>query len=345
MGQARRRFLVLAGSAVAAPAVLRSGRARAAEVTLRLHHFLPPVSNAHVNVLTPWAKKIEADSNGAVSIRIYPSMQLGGAPPQLFDQARDGVVDIVWTLPGYTAGRFPKLETFELPFVATRSGVTNSKAVQEFAVQHAADELREVHLLFAWANDHGVIHSTRPIHRLEDLQGTKIRFPTRLAGEALKALGAGAVGMPVPQIPESMAQRVIDGAVVPWEVVPALKLQELVGHHTEFPGTPTFYTSTHTLVMNRGRYEGLPGELRQVIDAASGLAGSALAGAAWDKAGVAAREQAAKRGNEIFVLPEEEVARWREATRPVTAAWVAARPDGVQLLEAANALIAKHSKA
>jgi TRAP-type transport system periplasmic protein len=343
MDQPRRRFLALAGSAVAAPAVLRSGPARAADVTLRLHHFLPPVSNAHVNVLTPWAKKIEADSNGAISIRIYPSMQLGGAPPQLFDQARDGVADIVWTLPGYTAGRFPVLETFELPFVATRSGVTNSKAVQEFAVQHAQAELAEVHLLFAWANDHGVIHASKAVHKQEDLHGRKIRFPTRLAGEALKALGAGAVGMPVPQIPESLAQGVIDGAVVPWEVVPALKLQELVGHHTEFPGTPTFYTSTHTLVINKARYEGLPAELRQVIDNASGLAGSELAGAAWDKAGAAARQKAQDRGNEVFVLPEDEVARWRQATQPVTDAWVAAGPDRAALLDAAKALIAKHT--
>jgi TRAP-type C4-dicarboxylate transport system substrate-binding protein len=343
MDQPRRRFLALAGSAVAAPAVLRSGPARAADVTLRLHHFLPPVSNAHVNVLTPWAKKIEADSNGAISIRIYPSMQLGGAPPQLFDQARDGVADIVWTLPGYTAGRFPVLETFELPFVATRSGVTNSKAVQEFAVQHAQAELAEVHLLFAWANDHGVIHASKAVHKQEDLHGRKIRFPTRLAGEALKALGAGAVGMPVPQIPESLAQGVIDGAVVPWEVVPALKLQELVGHHTEFPGTPTFYTSTHTLVMNKARYEGLPAELRQVIDNASGLAGSELAGAAWDKAGAAARQKAQDRGNEVFVLPEDEVARWRQATQPVTDAWVAVSPDRAALLDAAKALIAKHT--
>jgi TRAP-type C4-dicarboxylate transport system substrate-binding protein len=345
MGQRRRRFLAFAASAVAAPAVLRPSRASAAEQMLRLHHFLPPVSNAHANVLTPWAKKIETESQGAIRIRIYPSMQLGGAPPQLFDQACDGVADIVWTLPGYTAGRFPKLETFELPFVATRSGVINSKAVQDFAVQHAQDELREVHLLFAWANDHGVIHATKPIHKQEDLQGRKIRFPTRLVGEALKALGAGAVGMPVPQIPESLAQRVIDGAVVPWEVMPALKLHELVGHHTEFPHAPTFYTSIHVLVMNKARYDGMPAELRQVLDANSGLEPSALAGAAWDKAGAAARQKAQDRGNEVFTLPDDEVARWRQATQPVTDAWVAARPDGAQLLDAARALIARHAQA
>ena len=108
MSLSRRSLLSTAAGALAAPAILRPGRARAAEVSLKLHHFLPPVSNAHKHLLAPWAEKVEAASDGRIAIRIFPSMQLGGTPPQLYDQARDGVVDIVWTLPGYTPGRFPQ---------------------------------------------------------------------------------------------------------------------------------------------------------------------------------------------------------------------------------------------
>lgn len=340
----RRRLLETTTAAVAAPAVLRIGRAQAAE-RVRLHHFLPPVSNAHKNFLEPWAEKVEKDSDGALRVRIYPSMQLGGTPPQLFDQARDGVVDIAWTLPGYTAGRFPKLEVFELPFIGAKQGVVNSKAVQEFAEGHLSDELKEVHTICVWANDQGVIHSNRAVQKLEDLQGLKIRFPTRLAGEALTALGASPIGMPAPQIPESLAQGVLDATLVPWEVVPALKVHELVEHHTGFPGTPTLQTSTHLLVMNRARYEGLPAELRQVLDANSGMEPAAMAGRSWDTAGAEAQAMAAKRGNEIHTLSEDEVARWREATRPVIDAWLQAGPDRQQALEQAQALIAKHMQA
>ena len=340
----RRELLRLAGSAVAAPAVLRVGRAQAAE-RLKLHHFLPPVANAHVNLLEPWAEKVEKDSGGALRIRIYPSMQLGGTPQQLYDQARDGVADIVWTLPGYTAGRFPRLEVFELPFVAARQGVVNARAVQEFAAGEAQGELQEVHLLCAWANDQGVIHGRRRIQNQADLRGLKIRFPTRLSGEALKALGASPIGMPAPQIPESLAQGVLDATLLPWEVVPSLKVHELVDHHTEFPGAPTFQTSTHLLVMNRARYEGLPAELRQVLDANSGMELATKAGTSWDTAGAVARKLAQERGNTIATLGEDEVARWREATRPVVDTWIAATPNGVQLLEQAQALIAKHGQA
>src|SRR4029453_15686790 len=134
---ARRRFLQLAGSALAAPAIARVARAQAPQVTLKMHHFLSPISNGHVKFLAPWAKKVEADSGGRIKIDIYAAMQLGGSPPQLYDQARDGVADIVWTLPGNTPGRFPRTEVFELPFVPAKRSVVNSKALQEYAAAHA----------------------------------------------------------------------------------------------------------------------------------------------------------------------------------------------------------------
>jgi TRAP-type C4-dicarboxylate transport system substrate-binding protein len=344
MGYGRRGFMALAASTVAAPAVIRNVRAQ--EVTLRLHHMLAPMANAHANVLVPWTKQVEEASNGAIRFRIFPSMQLGGTPPQLYDQAKDGVVDLVWTLPGYSAGRFPRLEVFELPFIATRSGVVNSKVAQDLAAGPAAEDVKDVHLICAWANDQGVFHVNREVHKLEDLKGTKMRFPTRLSGQALEALGAGAIGMPVPQVPESLTQGVIDGAILPWEVVPPLKVDELVQHHTEFPaGSPTFYTSVHLLVMNKASYEGLSSDVRAVLDAHSGQPASVLAGGAWDSAGAKARATAEARGNEIFVLSAEETARWQQATQPVVDAWVKAAPGNADLLKAAQDLVKKYSAA
>jgi TRAP-type transport system periplasmic protein len=349
MSTNRRRFIKLAATAVAAPALLRVGRARAAEVTLKLHHFLPPVAPAHVRLLKPWSEKVEAESNGRIAVRIFPSMQLGGTPPQLYDQARDGVADLVWTLPGYTPGRFPRLETFELPFVADKMAIVNAKAVQEFSETHLDNELAEVHPICAWAHDQGLIHSRRQVTNLETLRGLKLRFPTRLAGEALKALGAGAIGMPVPQVPESLASGVLDGAVVPWEVVPALKLQELVKYHTGFPGSPTFYTATFLFVMNKARYEGLPADLKTVIDNNTGMGPATMAGTAWDEAGIVGKKKAEEHGNVITTLTEDETARWREKTQPVVDSWMTHSKDhgfdGAKLLEDAKALIAKYAQA
>ena len=342
------RRSALALGALSAPALLRAAPAAAQETTLRLHHFLPAVSNVHRFFLQPWVQKVQAESGGRLRIQIFPAMQLGGAPPQLYDQARDGVADIVWTLPGYTPNRFPRVEVFELPFVAHKRAVVNCKAVQEFADKHLREEFREVHPICVWAHGEGLIHSRRPVRTMEDLGGMKLRFPSRLNGEALRALGAAPVGMPVPQVPEALAQGVIDGAVVPWEVVPALRLQEMVRHHTEVPGSPTLYTATFILAMNGAKYAALPPELKRVLDANSGQAAATMAAVPWDERGPVVEEMARKRGNEIVVISDEEKRRWMGATRPVVESWVASVKergiDGAALLEDARALVAKHGQ-
>jgi TRAP-type C4-dicarboxylate transport system substrate-binding protein len=349
MSLSRRRFLAAAGATVAAPAVLRVTPGAAAEATLKLHHFLPAMSNPHTKFLTPWARKIEAASGGRIKIDIFPSMQLGGTPPQLFDQAKDGVVDIVWTLPGNTPGRFPSTEVFELPFVPSRWSLTNSKACMEYAETHLTDETKDVKLLCFWAHDHGLIHANRQVRTMEDLKGLKLRFPTRHAGEALKALGASAIGMPIPQVPESLAQKVIDGCVVPWEVVPAIKVHELLKYHTDIPGSPTLYTATFVLAMNKAKYDGLSADLKKVIDTNSGMVAAEMAGTVWDEMGLPVMEMVKKRGNIITTISEDEKKRWQQATAPVIDSWIKQMKDknldGGKLLEAARTALAKYEKA
>ena len=349
MKVSRRTFVATGSAALAMPAVITSAQAQAPVVTFKLHHFLPPVANGHAKMLAPWAKDIETESQGKIKIDIYPSMQLGGTPPQLYDQARDGVVDIVWTLPGSTPGRFPTTEVFELPFIAAKRGIVNAQAAQEFADTHLKAEVADIKILSYWAHDGGLIHATKTINTLDDLKGLKLRNPTRLAGEALKALGATSIGMPVPQVPESLAQKVIDGAVVPWEVVPAIKVHELVKFHTDIPGSPTLYAASFFLAMNKKKYEDMPADLRAIMDKHSGLAFARRAGTMWDEAGALVLDMVKKRGNTVTSISAEEKAKWIKATEPVALAWIeqvkAKGLDGAKLIAAAKELVAKYDKA
>jgi TRAP-type C4-dicarboxylate transport system substrate-binding protein len=184
---------------------------------------------------------------------------------------------------------------------------------------------------------------------MEDLKGLKLRSPTRLTGEALKALGATAIGMPIPQVPESLAQKVIDGCVVPWEVVPSIRVHELVRNHTEIVGSPTLYAATFFLAMNKAKYEGLPADLRAALDKCSGMVFAEMAGNMWDTQAVNVRAMVAKRGNAIIQLTPEERARWVKTTEPVHAAWIeqvkAKGLDGAALIKSGRDLIAKYEKA
>lgn len=342
----RRAFAAMTGAAVAMPAVWTGARAQAA-FTFKLHHFLPPASNGHAKMLVPWANRVQEASKGRIKVDIFPSMQLGGTPPQLYDQVRDGVCDVVWTLPGYTAGRFPRSEALELPFTAAQRGTVNSRVAQDFATAYMQEETKEVKLLSCFAHDRGLLHTNKEIKTLEDLKGLKLRAPTRIVGEALRALGVTPVGMPVPQVPESLAQKVIDGVAIPWEVVPTVKVHELTKFHTELPGKPAFYTAVFFLAMNQAKYNSLPADLRDVVDQESGMKHAPLAGAMWDDTGAATLAMVkARPGNMVSAIGEEEKQRWIKACAPVVEKWIADMKakniDGGQLAEAAKALFAKY---
>lgn len=322
--------------------------APAAEVTLKLHHFLPAGSVTHSKFLEPWARKLEAESNGRIEIQIFPAMQLGGKAPQLYDQVRDGVVDIVWTLPGYSGGRFPVVSVFELPFMVSSAEAT-SQAVQAFSERFLVEEFGDVKPLLFHVHGRGALHSrVGPIETAEDLKGLKVRGPNRLIGDALGKLGASPVFMPVPQVAESLAKGVIDGAVLPFEVAWALKVHELVAHHTQTAGDRGLYTAVFLLAMNKDRFQSLPADLRAVIEANSGLPLAKRIGRVWDEAEEPGRAAARERGNGIVVLDPAEVERWRDATAPVIDDWVARMSeqghDGAGLLEAARGLIADYSE-
>jgi TRAP-type C4-dicarboxylate transport system substrate-binding protein len=324
--------------------------ASAQEVTLRVAHFLPTSSTTHAQFIVPWCERIRAHSGGRLRCQIFPAMQLGGTPPQLFDQARDGIADIVWTLPGYTAGRFPITEVFELPFM-TPNATAASQALWTFYERHARQEFDAVRPLALHVHDNGQLHlRERPIRELADFRGLKIRAPTRQTNRLLARLGATPVSMPVPALAEALSRGVIDGAVVPWEVVPSIKVHEMVRYHSETdPSMPALYTAIFLLAMNKRSYENLPPELRRVIDDNSGLALARELGQLWDGSAPAARRQAIERGNAVNVVPAAEVARWERAARPLHEQWVAemnARGlDGAALLAEARALIAQYASA
>ena len=336
----RKSFLKLV--AAAALAVGIGSAAQAQEVTLSLHQFLPAQANVPKLVLDVWADNVEAASNGRIEIDRYPSMQLGGRPPELMDQAIDGVADIVWTVVGYTPGRYPSTEVFELPFMMTNARAMSSAYWQMYEKHMKDTEFKDVHILGTWVHGPGMIHVNKEVKTPADMEGLKIRGGSRTVNALLAKMGATPVGMPVPAVPEGLSKGVIDGTTIPWEVTGALKIPELVNNHTEFEDN-ALYVLTFVLAMNKDRYEGLPADLQKVIDDNSGLEFSIFAGGTQADADGPARQAAVDRGNNIVTVSGSELDAWRAVSQPIFAEWVADMEskgiDGQALIDEARALM------
>ncbi len=343
----RRSFVRGAAAAVALGVPHLSGFAQGT-VTLKFHTFMAPLSNVWLTMHKPWMDKVERESGGRIKFEAYPAMQLGGAPPQLYDQVRDGVVDVMWNVAGWAAGRFPRIEVFELPFVMNNAEAT-SKAYWEYVQTKAPDEYKETQVIALHVHGPGMFHSaTKPIQSVADLRGMKVRGPTRMVTRLLGAVGATPVGMPLPQIPEALSKRTIDACVIPWEVVPSVRVHELTRFHSEFDRTgPALYTTAFVMAMNKPRYESLPADLRKVIDDNSGLATSAWLGKTQEGNDPNGRQAAVERGNTIYTFTAAQRQEFVERSSAIEGEWVADMNkrgfDGQDLLRSAKALIAKHA--
>lgn len=318
-------------------------------VVLKFHHFLGPKSPAQTQMIEPWAKRVEEASGGKLKVEIYPSMTLGGKPPQLIRQVRDGVVDLIWTVTGYTAGQFPRSEVFELPFVHTNNVVATNLAMRDLFDEYLKDEYDDVKVIALHVHAGQAIHmADTPVRKVEDLQGKKMRIPTRTGAWILEALGANPVGMPVPELPQALSKKVVDGALIPWEIIPPLKIQELTQYQIEGKDHTRLGTTTFVIAMNKDKYESLPPELKKAIDDNSGEDFAREIGKIWTKSEVGGINLALKDGNELITLQDDELERFKVKTEPVIDRWIkdveAQGIDGKKLVEAARAAIAKHSE-
>lgn len=322
--------------------------ASAQQVTLRLHQFLPPQGNVPKLFLKPWGEKIEKESGGRIKVQQFDAMALGGTPPQLYDQAKDGVVDIAWTVLGFTPGRFLRSEAYELPFMLRGSAEQLSRSFWDYSAANSFADFGQVRPLALWVHGPGIFHMTnKPITGLADLKGLKIRAGNRQMAKYIESVGASAVNLPTSGIADALSKGVVDGTMLPYEVVPALKVQELTKFTSETEGA-IMYSQTFVLAMNKASYLKLPDDLKKIIDANSGVETSAWAGRVQGESDAPSKKLVLERGNKVNVITAAEVAKMKEAGKPIVDNWtkeVSAKfVDGKDLLKVQEKMIAKYVK-
>ena len=318
------------------------------EVTLRFQQIASAKAPVPRLFMEPWADKIESESGGRIKIEIYPHMQLGGKPPSMYDQIRDGVIDGGQAILSYTPGRFPEAEALELPFITGLSAEASSRAAWDYAQAHLVERFSDVHLLAVHMHGAGVIHKKGdPILSMDDFNGLKLRGPSRQASKLLEAAGATPVGMPIPAFAEALTKGIVDGGVTAFAIVPSLKLQELTDSHTLAGEERSLYNTVFIWAMSKSAYDDLPDDLKAVIDANSGIEVSAWAGRAMDEGDANGRAAAIANGNDVHVMDQDTLAKLMMVGDGVTKAWIAEVKakglDGAGMVADAKALVAKYS--
>lgn len=319
--------------------------ASAQEFTFKLHHLLGAKAPAQTQMLEPWAKAVEANSGGRVKIEIYPNMTLGGRPPELIQQVRDGVVDLIWTVNGYTPGLFPRSEVFELPFVFVNDPRATNLAMHDLFESDLKQDYQGVEVMFLHVHAGQALHTRdKEVRSPADMKGMKLRIPTRTGAWAIEALGAAPTAMPVPELPQALQKGVVDGALIPWEIIPPLKIQEQTKYQIEGFEKARFGTTTFQVSMNKARWDGLPDDIKAAFRKASGPEWWAKVGEIWrasDEFGIAL---AVKSGNTHVTLTKAETDAFQAALEPVVKRWVdevtGQGIDGAGLVAKARARIA-----
>jgi len=342
--------LVLVALAIAALASgLTFGPVRAQEVTLRVHTFMPPVANPVKHFLLPWAEKVGKDSNGRIKVQVFTAMQLGGTATQLLQQGRDGVVDIIWTLPGFTPGVIVKDEAFELPFVHrnTRSTVL---ALQDFAEQHLQKELAPYHVLLVHAQAGTLFMTKTPVNKVEDFKGLKLRTPSRTNAWILEALGGTPLQVALPELAPMLSKGTVSGSLLTYEIAPAVKMQDLVDYFTTLDGPqPRMSTTVFMFMMNKQKYNSLPADLKKVIDDNSGRNLAPFAIKVWDMIDADGEGvMRSKPKNKFVTLSAEETGKYRKLVLPVFDRFKdelnKMGADGAKVISDAQSLVEKYSK-
>jgi TRAP-type transport system periplasmic protein len=307
----RRTFVV--GSLAATAAAGTSWREALAQDELKLHSFVPPTHVIWTDVITPWTQEVARLSNNKLTVRLFPAMQLGGKPPELYRQTVQGITDATFTLPGYTSNDFPMMGLTELPGTATSADDGTRKLWANFD-KFLAGEFKDTKVLMLWNSDSASLMSkNKPLRTLEDLKGLKIRTPSAAQSAQLTALGATPIDMPVTQIYNNLDRGVLDATMIPMSAALDFKLIEVAKYYTiDAP----LGRSPFLVALNRSRYEKLPADLKKVIDDTTGLNLSLKGAATYDKKNNEAIA-AARKDREVISLSPQERQRWMAAFKPM----------------------------
>jgi len=270
-----------------------------------------PAPHKNTVLADEWAKEIGKRTQGKVKITLFPGGTLTPAD-KCYDGVVKGISDIGMSVLGYTRGKFPLTEVIDLP-LGYKSGLSATKLINQYYVKFKPKEFEEVKVLYFHAHGPGILHTKKPVAKLEDLKGLRIRS-TGLSSKVVTALGGTPVALPMGETYDALKRGMADGSMAPMESLEGWKWGEVVKYTTESFGSA--YSTGFFVVMNKEKWNSLPPEAQKVIDAVS-AEWIEKTGKIWDQIDKSGKAFTLKLGNQILSLSADENKRWAEAVKPI----------------------------
>jgi TRAP-type C4-dicarboxylate transport system substrate-binding protein len=289
-------------------AVAPSGFAQV--VTLKYSNFFP-APHKHSLLAEQWGIEVEKRTNGRVKVIYYPAATLTPAT-QTYDSVVKGIADIGMSCQAYTRGKFPLSEVIDLP-LSYRSGLVATRMTNEFLKKFQPKEYDETQVMFLHAHGPGILHTKKPVTKLEEMKGLKVRS-TGLSAKIVQALGGAPVGMPMNEAYDALAKGVADGILGPNEALKGYKLGEVTAFTTENYGST--YSTAFFVVMNKAKWNSLPKDAQAIIEKLNDE-WVEKTGKLWDEIDLEGKDYAIQKGMKFLPLSKEEDARWAKAVRPI----------------------------
>jgi len=289
--------------------------AQAKAIELSYANFFPP-THIQAKLGASWAKEVEKRSNGKVKITYHPGSVLLN-PKNMYDGVLKGIADIGMGVFAYNKGIFSAMEAIDLP-MGYPNGKVATRVINDFFNKFIPKELSKVKVMYLHAHGPGLLHSKKPIKKLEDMKGLKVRS-TGSSARLVEVMGGVPVAMGQRGAYEALQKGVADATLSPIEVLKGWKQAEVIKSTTECYSVG--YTAGFYVLMNLKKWNSLPKDIQKVIEEANKV-WIAKHGKAWDDSDKAGREFTLSKGNKIIPLSKEESARWAKATQPVVDGYI-----------------------
>ncbi len=277
-----------------------------------------PATHGNTILATEWAKEIEKRTNGAVKINMFPGATLT-PPDQCYDGVVKGISDIGMSVLSYTKGRFPLTEVIDMP-LGYKSGLQVTRLCNAYYDKFKPKELDDVKVMYLHGHGPGILNTKKPVDKMEELKGMKIRC-SGTSAKVAAALGAAPVAMPQNEAYDALQKGVVDGVLSPIETLKGWKFAEVVKSTTQNFGSA--YSLAFFVVMNKKKWESLPKEAQAVIEEVN-KEWIEKTGKAWDQMDKEGAEYTLSKGNKIIPLSKEEDERWAKAVSPIMDEYVTA---------------------